>query len=84
MADITPGTGGTLKSTTAENALLEAAMLVQARERTGANNPNNRNFVNVTFNSDAGTATISATIPVVQTIDPATGGISLVAEEYLT
>lgn len=83
MAPITPGTGGTLKSDTAENALLEAAMVVQNLERTTGNNPNNRNFVNVTFNSDAGTATIAATIPVVQTIGP-DGKLSLEADTYLT
>lgn len=83
MADIVSAAGSTLKSTTAENALLESAMYVQKLERTSANNPNNRNFVNVQFNTDAGTATITATIPVTQAIDPASGGISLVAEEYL-
>lgn len=80
MADIA---AGDIKSLTAENALLESAMRIQALERTGANNPDGRNFVNVTFNTDAGTATIAATIPITQTVNP-DGTIGFLATEYLT
>jgi len=80
MADLAVGA---IKSETAENALLEAAMRVQALERTTANNPDGRNFVNVSINTDAGTATIAATIPVTQVVNT-DGSISFTATEYLT
>lgn len=83
MATITPGTGGALKSDTAENALLEAAMLVQSLERTPANNPDNRNFCQVTFNTDAGTATVTSTFPITPVVG-ADGRITIEAVEYLT
>lgn len=83
MADITPGTGGTLKSASAENALLEVAMLVQNLERTPANNPDNRNFCQVTINTDAGTATVTSTFPIAPVVG-ADGKITIEAVEYLT
>lgn len=74
---------GTLKSTTYENALLEAAMLMQGIERNTSRNPEGKNNVNIVFNTDAGTATINATLPIEQTVD-ANGAVSLKASEYLT
>lgn len=82
MAAITPGAGGTFKSDTAENALFEAAMYLQKLETTPANNPNNRNVVQVAVNTDAATATITATLPLEYAID-ADGKLTLSAVSYL-
>lgn len=83
MTAITPGTGGTFKSDTAENALFEAAIYLQNLETTPANNPTNRNVVQVVVNTDAKTATITATLPLEYAID-AGGNVTLSAASYLT
>lgn len=75
---------GDIKSTTQENALLEAAMKLQIKERDTASNPNNKNNVNVQINTDSGTATITATLSVIQVVNSTTGAIEFKAEEYLT
>lgn len=63
MAAITPGTGGTLKSATVEGTLLEVALLLQGLEEAVTTDPIPEN-VNVTLDTNDGTATISATIPI--------------------
>lgn len=75
---------GEIKSTTHENALLELAMKMQVRERNTTSNPNNKNNVQITFNTDAGTCNIQITLPVVQGTNATTGAIEFTAEEYLT
>lgn len=75
---------GEIKSTTHENALLELAMKLQVKERDSTSNPNNKNNVQVTFNTDAGTCNIQITLPVTQGTNATTGAIEFKAEEYLT
>ncbi|MBD1899265.1 hypothetical protein NDI44_08675 [Trichocoleus sp. DQ-A3] len=76
-------TGDDLKATTAEGLALEALMKLQALERTPAKNPDNRNFVTGTYNSDTGVFSGTYSFPVIQTIDATTGNLTLVADEYL-
>lgn len=76
-------TGDDLKATTAEGLALEALMRLQGLERTAAKNPNNRNFVTGSYNSDTGLFTGTYSFPVTQTIDATTGNLTLVADEYL-
>lgn len=82
MASFNPGTEGTLHSTTLENAALEIAMLLQTQELNTAKNRNGDNNVSITFNSDAGTISISIDLPIEQSLD-STGQITLKAKEYL-
>ena len=74
----------TYRSPTAEGMLLEAAMVLQALEMNDFYNISNpkQNKVNVTINTDALTATISATIPVKIQRD-SIGKIELTAAQYL-
>lgn len=82
MATITPGTGGTIKSSTAEGALLESAIYVQTLEADTSSNPNKKNFVNVTINTDAKIATISGSLPI-EFSQNAAGQIIVQAVTYL-
>ncbi|MBD1925758.1 hypothetical protein H6F74_05605 [Trichocoleus sp. FACHB-90] len=77
-------TGADLKADTAEGLALESLMQLQAIERTTARNPDNRNFVTGTYNSDTGIYSGTFSFPVAQTIDPATGNLVLAATPYLT
>jgi hypothetical protein len=72
-----------VKSTTMEGALLEVATLCQAQENTTGKNPNSANNVSVDMNTDRGTVTISATLPINYVIDN-TGKLQVSAKEYLT
>lgn len=84
MATITPGTGGTLKSTTLEGALCEALKLLKGYEQDSTKNPANLNYV-FSYNQDFVTNKIDATwsIPVQRLIDT-TGGTTYKCAEYLT
>lgn len=75
---------GAIKSTTHENALLEIAMQMQVKEGNATSNPNNKNNVQVTFNTDAKTCNIQVTLPITQGTNTTTGAIEFTAEEYLT
>lgn len=77
-------TGAALKSTTAEGLALESLMQLQAIERTAARNPDNRNFVTGTYNSDTGIYSGTFSFPVNQAIDATSGNLTLEAAEYLT
>lgn len=72
-----------VKSTTIEAALLEFAILMQMKEATPSNNPQNLNNVQVTVNVDSGTVTISAQLPVSEQVNP-DGSIGFTVEPYLT
>lgn len=67
MATFNPGTSGTLKSVKLESAFVEICEYLQDPEAAA-----NLNNVTITYNSDALTAAINATIPVTSTIG--TGG----------
>lgn len=81
MAALAPSTD--IKSTTLENGMLEVAQKLQAAEQatvvaTGQAQPNR---VQVSFNTDAKTVTISATLPI--TASFATDGkVQFLADEY--
>jgi len=81
MASLAPSTD--IKSVTLENGLLEIAHKLQSAEQAtvvpeGQALPNR---INVTYNTDANTATISATLPI--TVSIATDGKpQFLATEY--
>ena len=83
MTPITPGTNGTLKSTTAENALIELVTILKNGQANTTVNPNKRNYVTLDFNVNTGSVAISFSIPSVSMIT-ATGSIEITANEYLT
>lgn len=83
MAALVPGTGGDIKATTIEQGLLEMAMRLQLAERNPTSNPDAVNNLTFTINTDTSEATITATIPLTQAVDPATGAPTFVADPYL-
>lgn len=76
-------TNTALKSTTAEGLALEILMRLQALERTSAKNPDNRNFISGTYNSDTGVFSGSFSLPCDQVLDATTGAVVVTAQEYL-
>jgi hypothetical protein len=83
MTVITPGTTGTLKSSTAEATLIEILTFIRNNERLSAKNPSNRRFVNVDYNHNTGLVVVSWTIPAITSIT-STGTIETSASDYLT
>ncbi|MEH2242356.1 hypothetical protein [Nostoc sp.] len=83
MTSITPGTNGTLKSITAENALVELVAILKNGEANTTVNPNKRNYVTLDFNLNTGSVAISFNIPTIPIITT-TGSIEISASEYLT
>lgn len=75
MAAFDPGTGGTLKSTTLEDAFLEGFQLLNAAEAALANNPG---LTSMNFDTDAGIATMTASLPVATSV-AADGSINVAA-----
>jgi hypothetical protein len=84
MATITPGTGGTLKSTTAEGVLVEALILQKINENDATKNPSTT-IDNISVSIDLDTQILSGswTLPVTRTITT-TGRVEFTASEYLT
>jgi hypothetical protein len=76
-----PLAAGEIKSTDKPSALLELAQLVQAAELTVPveTRPNN---VTITIDGEASTATVSAVLPVIFSVD-ATGKIVVDAVDYI-
>lgn len=79
----TAGTGGTFNGTTPERYALEVLMYLQLRENTPALNPDNRNFITGTFNSDNGRYDGVFSIPSTFALNPSTGAIVYTASPYL-
>lgn len=79
----TPGTDGTFNGTTPEKYALEVLMFLQSRENTPALNPDNRNFISGTFNSDNGRYDGAFSIPTTFALNPTTGAIIYTASPYL-
>jgi hypothetical protein len=78
-------TGSSLKADTKPAAVLEAALLLDAAEksRNGANpGITPKNNVSITFSSDDGTAVLTATLPVDVTIG-SDGSVSYAPKDYL-
>lgn len=84
MTTLNPGTGGTLKATTLENAIQEILVWIIATERDIAKNPNQiRNITSLSWDLTTRLFSASYTIPVIKNID-ATGNSCFQGKEYLT
>lgn len=81
MAAFTPGTGGDLKSTTLEAAFVELAQLLQAAE-IGNTETDPETNVTLSYDTEAGTAAISASMPITVAVD-ATGKAVITATPYI-
>jgi hypothetical protein len=77
------GTDGTFKSNSPEGYALEVLMYLQAKEQDGNSNPNSRNYITGTYNSDTGIYQGSFSIPVILGLDAATGVVNYGANPYL-
>ncbi|MBD1917166.1 MULTISPECIES: hypothetical protein [Cyanophyceae] len=77
------GTGGTFKGNSPEKYALEVLMYLQSLELQPAKNPQNRNFITGTFNSDTGRYQGSFSIPVILGIDAVSGVVNYGANPYL-
>ena len=78
----TPGTGGTFKSVTAEAYVLETLMYLQALEQNSLKNPQNRNFITGSYNSDTKVYTGTFSLPISLTLGT-DGAVTCVANPYL-
>ena len=78
-APLTPGTD--INSTHQAAGLLEVAMLLQASELSIPEDTR-PDYVSVTFDTDAQTATVAATLPVTFTLD-ASGQAVATATDYI-
>lgn len=78
------GTGGTFKSSAPEAYALEVLMYLQGLEQVSANNPDNRNYITGTYNSDTGRYQGSFSLPITYALDAANGAVEYTADEYLT
>lgn len=83
MAAITPGTGGTIKSASAEGQLQELAMYLHLAEATPVNNPAGVDNISVSHSPDTGSFGATFTIPVQQQLNGA-GEVIYSANDYLT
>ncbi|MEH2381139.1 MAG: hypothetical protein V7K27_20005 [Nostoc sp.] len=83
MTTITPGTGGTLKSVKAENALVELVTFLKNAQTDLTINPNKFNYVTIDYNVNTGSVSISFNIPA-NSVITATGNLQIVGGEYLT
>lgn len=78
----TPGTGGTFKSVTAEAYVLETLMYLQALEQNLLKNPQNRNFITGSYNSDTKVYTGTFSLPILLSLGT-DGEVICVANPYL-
>lgn len=78
----TPGTGGTFKSVTIEAYVLEVLMYLQSLELQPTKNPQNRNYITGTYNSDSKLYAGTFNLPISISI-PESGIVSFTAVEYL-
>lgn len=83
MATYTPGTGGTLKSTTLENAFHEALNSAINFEKDTAKNPQNQQKIGLSINAVTRSATGSFTFSLTKEITTA-GTISFPVTDYFT
>lgn len=86
LTPFTPGTGGTIKSTSVEAALLEAALLQQEAETAyaaGAPNPaiTSPSTIAVNFFTGDNTAQIQFAAPITDTTDPVDGSIKIAVRQ---
>ncbi|WP_138504073.1 hypothetical protein [Nostoc sp. PA-18-2419] len=83
MVALAPGTNGTLKSTSYEAALLEAAQLLELAEE-GSVTPTTVNFTDVSLNNAAKTADITINLPVTLALSTTDGSIAITGDSYVT
>ena len=83
MVAFLPGTNGTLKSTSYEAALLEAAQLLELAEE-GSTNPTTVNFTDVSFSNATKIAAITINLPVTLVISSTDGSVKISADAYVT
>lgn len=83
MATITPGSGGTLKSTTAEGVLVESLILQKINENDVGKNPTNIDNISISIDLDTQILSASWILPISRTITTA-GRVEFAASEYLT
>lgn len=81
MAAFIPGTGGDLKSVTIEAAFVELAQLLQAEELANTE-VDAESFVTLSYDSEAGTASITANMPITIAVD-ATGKAVVTVTPYI-
>lgn len=77
------GTGGTFKGNSPEKYALEVLMYLQGLEQNPSLNPQGRNFITGTYNSDNGLYQGSFSIPVLLGIDATSGVVNYGANPYL-
>lgn len=78
-----PGTGGTFKGVTPERYALEVLMYLQGLENNPSTNPQNRNLISGSYNSDTQRYEGSFSIPCLFSLDSSTGAVLYVASPYL-
>lgn len=83
MAAIAPGSGGTLKSTTAESALVEAILFLVQCERDSAKNPNGYRSLNYAVTDSGAVFSGDFSLSATQTLT-GTGSLAIAANPYLT
>lgn len=83
MVAFAPGTNGTLKSTSYEAALLEAAQLLELAEE-GSTSPTTVNFTDVSFSNATKVAAITINLPVTLAISSTDGSVKISADSYVT
>jgi len=77
-----PGTGGTLKSTTSPSALLELGQILSNAEKAVVPAEDQPNNLQVTYDLETGTATITANLPITTSADT-DGAVKVIASDYL-
>lgn len=77
------GTGGTFKGNSPEKYALEILMYMQIKENNESTNPQNRNFITGSYNSDTGRYEGSFSLPVSFALDASNGNVAYSASEYL-
>lgn len=83
MSSITPGTGATLKSATAEGQLLEIFDFVQLQQLDAAKNPDGRRFLTSTYAINTGICSGSFNCPYTRSLNTEGQAIINIAN-YLT
>lgn len=73
---------GPLSSNTKPKAFLEIALVLAALEARASTTENPLNSINVTFDAEARTSSIAATVPISASLNPA-GQVVIQAENYL-
>ncbi len=83
MVAITPGTGGTFKSTSAEALLAEIIDFMQLQEVNSIRNPNARDYVRCSYDCNSYTMTASFNFPYIEALN-AEGLLTANVPDYLS